>query len=128
VFNTKAGAKNSATREAVRYFLEAYRRTLFPGPLQLPALCQKYGLEDIAEETFSMDQYPDFDKVRSQGRGFLSGALTAMLPLLLKDQSIGLTEEHAKEVIKQSMEELEGDVFIHDEVQLIVRRKRILSN
>jgi hypothetical protein len=75
-----------------------------------------------------MDQYPDFEKVRSQGKGFLSGALTAMLPLLLKDQSSGLTAEHANEVVKQAMEELEGDIYIHDEVQFIVRRKGTLPN
>lgn len=123
VFNSKAGAKNSATREAVGFFLEAYKKTLYPGPLQLPDLCLKYGLDDIAREVFSMDLFPDFEKVRSQGKGFLSGSLTAMLPSLVNDESSALTAEYVNEVVKQSMAELDGGIYLHDEIQFIVRRK-----
>jgi hypothetical protein len=128
VFNSKAGAQNSATSKAVGYFLEAYKKTLYPGPLQVPDLCLKYGLDDIAKEIFSTDHFPDFEKVRSQGKAFLSGACTAMLPFLVKDDSSGLTAEHADEVVKRSMEELEGDIYIHSEIQFIVRRKTALQN
>lgn len=126
VFNKKVGAPNSATREAVGYFLEAYKTALYPGPIQLPDLCLKYGLDDIAKEVFSTDQFPDWEKVRSQGKAFLSGACTVMLPFIVKDESRGLTMEHANEVVKRSMEELEGDIYIHSEMQLIVRRKGTL--
>ena len=122
-FNSKPGAPNSATREAVDYFLEAYKKTLYPGPLQLPQLCDKYGLEDIVMETFPTDHFPDIEKVRSQGKAFLSGACTAMLPILLKDSSSGLTTEHMNDVINRSMKELDGDLYLHSEMQFIVRRK-----
>ncbi|KAI0132891.1 S-adenosyl-L-methionine-dependent methyltransferase [Xylariales sp. AK1849] len=123
VFNAKAGAPNSATRKAVDYFLEAYKTTLYPGPLQLPSLCQKYGLQDIVVEVFPTDHYPDFEKVRDQGKAFLSGALTAMLPFIVKDGSGGLTAEHVNDVVKRSMEELNGDLYLRSEMQFIVRRK-----
>ena len=123
MFNSKAGVQNSATREAVGYFLQAYKKTLWPGPLQLSDLCSKYGLEDIALEVFPTDHYHDFEKVRSQGKAFLSGALTAMSPYLVKDESSGLTAEHINEVVTRSMEELEGGIYLRSEMQFIVRRK-----
>lgn len=125
VFNTKAGAPNSATKEAIEYFLEAYRKTLYPGPLRLADLCLKHGLEEIALEVFSTDQYHDFEKVRTQGKAFLSGACTAMLPFLVQDNLRGLSAEHAEDVVKRSMVELEGDIYIHSEILFIVRRKAV---
>jgi hypothetical protein len=125
VFNKKAGAQNAATREAVGYFLEAYQKSLYPGPLRLPELCLKSGLEHIAQEIFPTDQYPNFEKVRTQGKGFLCGSCTAMLPFLVKDELRGLSAEHAEEVVKRSMDELDGDIYIHSEIQFIVRRKAI---
>ncbi|KAK6072777.1 capsule polysaccharide biosynthesis protein [Seiridium cupressi] len=123
VFNSKIGAPNSATREAVGYFLEAYKKTLYPGPLQLPGLCQRYELEDIALEVFPTDHFPDFEKVRSQGKAFLSGALTAMLPFIVKDGTNDVTKEHVDDVVKRSMEELNGGLFLRSEMQFIVRKK-----
>jgi hypothetical protein len=46
-----------------------------------------------------------------------------MFPFLVKDESSDLTAEHAEEVVKRAMEELEGDIYIHSEMQFIVRRK-----
>lgn len=126
VFNGTVGARNSSTREAVRYFLEAYKKKFYPGPLQLPDLCRKNGLDDIAMQNFPTDKFPDFEEVRSQGRGFLSGACTAMFPFLVKDELSDLTAEHAEEVVKRAMEELEGDIYIHSEMNFIVRRKSSL--
>ncbi|KAM0818339.1 putative methyltransferase protein [Seiridium cardinale] len=123
VFNSKIGAPNSATREAVGYFLEAYKKTLYPGPLQLPGLCQRYELEDIALEVFPTDHFPDFEKVRNQGKAFLSGALTAMLPFIVKDGTNDVTKEHVDDVVKRSMEELDGGLFLRSEMQFIVRKK-----
>jgi hypothetical protein len=51
-----------------------------------------------------------------------------MLPFLVEDESSGLTAEHADEVVKRSMEELDGDIYIHSEIQLIVRQKGTLPN
>ncbi|KAI9737714.1 MAG: hypothetical protein M1818_005718 [Claussenomyces sp. TS43310] len=126
IFNSKVGAPNSAAREAVQYFLEAYKMTLYPGPLQLPALCLKYKLDDIVMEVFATDHFPDFEKVRSQGKLFLSGACTAMFPFLVKDESSALTAEHADEVVKRAMEEMEGEIYLHSEMQFVVRRKSSL--
>ncbi|CAM1507709.1 Fc.00g045570.m01.CDS01 [Cosmosporella sp. VM-42] len=124
VFNSKPGAPNSATREAVGYFLEGYKKLLYPGPLQLPELFQKYELEDIAMEVFPTDHCPDLEKVRSQGKAFLSGACTTMIPFIVKDGSGGLTAERVKNVVQKSMEELDGDLYLHSEMQLIVTRKK----
>jgi len=123
VFNSKIGAPNSATREAVAFFLEAYQKTLYPGPLQLPHLCDKYGLEEIAMEVFPTDHFPDFEKVRSQGKAFLAGACTAMLPFLVKDKESDLTAEYVNEVVKRAMVELDGDLYLRSEMQFILRRK-----
>jgi len=123
IFTSKIGAPNSAAREAVKYFLDAYQKMLYPGPLQVPDLCQKYGLEDIAMEVFATDQFPDFEKVRSQGKLFLSGACTAMFPYLIKDESSSLIAEHAEDIVKRAMEEMEGDIHLHSEMQFVVRRK-----
>jgi len=99
---------------------------LYPGPLQLPALCQKYDLEDIAMEVFATDQYPDFEKVSSQGRVFLEGACTAMFPFLVKDESSDLSAERAEDIVNRALDELEGDsLYIHSEMQFMVRRKPI---
>ncbi|EMR61345.1 putative -like methyltransferase protein [Eutypa lata UCREL1] len=122
VFNSKVGAPNAATRKAVDCFLEAYKKTLYPGPLQLPALLQEQGLEELALEVFPSDHFHDFEKVRSQGKAFLSGALTAMAPYLVGDGSSGLTAEHLKEVVKQSEAELDGGIYLRSEMQFIVRK------
>lgn len=79
-------------------------------------------------EVFPTDHFPDFEKVRSQGKAFLSGACTAMLPFLVKDESTGLTAEHADEVVKRAMEELEGEIYLRSEMQFIVRRKGPVQN
>lgn len=123
VFNSTPGAPNAATREAVDYFLGAYKKTLYPGPLQVPDLCQKYELEEIALEVFPSDHFHDFEKVRSQGKDFLSGACTAMMPFIVGDGSSGLTEARVKEVVKKSMEELDGGLYLRSEMQFVVRRK-----
>lgn len=123
VFNSTVGAPNAATRQAVDYFLGAYKKTLYPGPLQVPDLCQKHELEEIAMEVFPSDHFPNFEKVRSQGKDFLSGACTAMLPYIVGDGSNGLTAEHVKEVVNKSMEELEGGLYLRSEMQFVVRRK-----
>lgn len=108
---------------AVGYFLEAYKKTLYPGPLQLPALFQEQGLQEIAMEVFPSDHFPDFEKVRSQGKAFLSGACTAMLPFLVGDGSGGLTAEHINDVVKKSEAELDGDLYLRSEMQFMVSRK-----
>lgn len=123
VFNSKVGAPNIATRQAVEYFLDAYKKTLAPGPLQLPKLSNQYELEDIAMDVFPTDHFRDFEKVRQQGKDFLSGALTALTPYIVGDGSAGVSETQLKETIEKSMVELEGGVYLRSEMQFIVRRK-----
>jgi hypothetical protein len=124
----KVGAQNSATLEAVGYFLDAYKKTLYPGPLQIQDLCQKYGLDHIAMEIFASDHFSDLEKVRSQGKAFLSGALKAMSPFLVEDEGRGLSAEYIEEVIKRSMVELDGELYLHSEMQFIVGRKPTVQN
>jgi len=121
VFNSKPGAPNAATRQAVEYFLGAYKKTLYPGPLQVQDLCQKHGLEEVAMEVFPSDHYPDFEKVRTQGKDFLSGVCTAMMPYIVGDGDV--TEEHVKDVVKRSMDELDGGLYLRSEMQFVVRKK-----
>lgn len=80
-------------------------------------------MEELALEIFPSDHFHDFEKVRSQGKAFLSGALTAMAPYLVGDGSSGLTAEHLKDVVKQSEAELDGGLYLRSEMQFIVRRK-----
>jgi hypothetical protein len=123
VFNSKPGAPNAATRQAVEYFLAAYKKTLYPGPLQVPDLCQKHGLEEVAMEVFPSDHYPDFEKVRSQGKDFLSGVCTAMMPYIVRDGDV--TEEHVKDIVRKSMEELDDGLYLRSEMQFVVRKKPV---
>lgn len=123
VLNSLPGAPNAATRQAVQLFLDAYRKTLYPGPLQVPELCRKHGLEEVALEVFPSDRFPDHEKVRSQGKDFLSGVCTAMMGYIVGDGSTGLTEEKVKDVVKRSMEELDGGLFLRSEMQFVVCRK-----
>ncbi|KAG0652836.1 N-methyltransferase [Hyphodiscus hymeniophilus] len=123
----QVGTQNSATREAVGLFLDAYKKTLYPGPLQIQDLCQKYGLEEVAAEVFASDHFPDMEKVRSQGKAFLSGALVAMSSFLVNDEGKKLTAEYIDHVVKQSMVELDGDIYLHSEMQFIVRRKPTMN-
>lgn len=126
IFNSRIGSPNSAAREAVKYFLEAYKMILYPGPLQVSDLCLKYGLEEIATEVFATDQFPDVEKVRTQGKLFLSGACTAMFPFLIKDGSSDLTAEYGADIVKRAMEEMDGNIHLHSEMQFVVRRKSSL--
>lgn len=131
VFNRRPGSPNAATRQAVDLFLGAYRKALYPGPLQVPELCQKYGLEEVALEVFPSDHFADHEKVKSQGKDFLSGAIGAMMAYIVGDGSSsndGWTEEKVKDVVKRSMEELDGDLFLRSEMQFVVRRKPTSSS
>lgn len=123
VFQSKVGAPNAATRQAIEYFLSAYKKTLFPGPLQLQKLCKTHQLEEKAFELFPSDHYHDHEKVRTQGKDFLSGVCTAMMPYIVGDGSSGVTAEHVKEVVAKSMEELDGGLYLRSEMQFIVGRK-----
>ncbi|KAK3315826.1 hypothetical protein B0H66DRAFT_271949 [Apodospora peruviana] len=125
VFNSKPGAPNAATRRAVHFFLEAYKHTLYPGPLQLPDLCESHGLEELALEVFPTDHYRDFERVRSQGKPFLSGACNVMMPMIVKHCDV--KEEEVKSVLDRAMEELDGDLYLRSEMQFMVRRKKSAS-
>jgi hypothetical protein len=133
VFTSKPGAPNASTRRAVQFFLDAYKKTLYPGPLRLPDLLDALGaagpdddgaLEDVALEVYPTDHYRDFEKVRSQGKAFLSGAIGAMMPFVATE---GLAEEEVREVVRRSMEELDGDLYLRSEMQFIVRRKKVAA-
>ena len=124
VFNRKPGVPNAATRKTVEFFLEAYKKVLYPGPLQLPDIFSKYDLEEIAMEVYPTDHFPDIEKVRSGGKLFLAGACTAMMPFILKDRTDGLTEEGVKTTVEESMKELDGDIFVRSEMQFMVSRKK----
>lgn len=123
VFQSQVGAPNAATRQAIEYFLGAYKKTLYPGPLQLQDLCQKQQLEEIAFELFPSDHYHDHEKVRTQGKEFLSGVCTAMMPYIVGDGSSGVTADHVKGVVAKSMKELDGGLYLRSEMQFVVRQK-----
>ena len=74
-------------------------------------------------EVFPSDHFPDHEKVKSQGKDFLSGVCTAMLGYIIGDGSSGLTEEKVKDVVKRSMEELDGGLYLRSEMQFVVRKK-----
>lgn len=61
--------------------------------------------------------------MRSQGKDFLSGVCTAMMGYIVGDGSTGLTEEKVKDVVRRSMEELDGGLFLRSEMQFVVCRK-----
>ena len=122
VFQSQVGAPNAATRKTVEYFLDAYKATLYPGPLQLPGLCAKHGLDLQAMEVFPSDHFPDKNKVRDQGKLFLAGACTALMSVILKNEP-GLTEEGVKETIDKAMKELDGGLYLRSEMQFTVHRK-----
>jgi hypothetical protein len=46
-----------------------------------------------------------------------------MLPFIVKEGSTGVTAEHVNDVVKKSMDELDGDLFLRSEMQFMVRRK-----
>lgn len=121
-YTCKAGAPNAATRKAVDYFQQAYSKVLYPGPLQLPELLKKHQLQEVATEVFATDHYHDFEKVRNQGKLFLSGALTAMASFIVNDET-GPTAEQLKETVQESMKELDGDLFLRSEMQVLIARK-----
>ena len=101
----------------------AYKKTLYPGPLQLQGLCQKNDLHEIAFELFPSDHYHDHEKVRTQGKDFLSGVCTAMMPYIVGNGADGITADHVKDVVARSMKELDGGLYLRSEMQFIVSRK-----
>ncbi|KAG9258505.1 S-adenosyl-L-methionine-dependent methyltransferase [Emericellopsis atlantica] len=124
LYNLKPGAPNAAARTAVGHFLTGYNNAIPPGPETLPQLCDKHQLEDLALEVYPTDHYHDHEKVKTQSKDFLRGACTAMMPLMVGDESEGRTKEQIEEAFERAAHELDGDIYIHSEMQFIVRRKR----
>lgn len=81
-------------------------------------------MEDIALELYPTDHYSDFEMVRTQGKEFLAGACTTLTPFIVGDGSSGVTAEYIQDIVKKSMEELDGDLYLRSKMQFIVRRKR----
>ena len=124
VFNAtgRPGAPNKHARQAVNYFLEAYKKDFYPGPLQVPSLCEKYGLEEIALEIYPTDHFPDLDRVRAQGKLFLAGACAVMMGTIVEVS--GVAKAEVEGVIQRAMGELESrDLVLRTEMQVFVWRK-----
>ncbi|KAM7199966.1 putative methyltransferase protein [Rhypophila sp. PSN 637] len=138
------GVSNQWTREAIELFQKGYMKTLFPGPLQLSALCQRHGLDELTLEVYPTDHYSDFQEMRRQGVNFLAGSISAMMDHIVDDDEeetpeengetagetetvawVKWTKERVEEVVKEAREELQRTeaLFLRWEMQVIVARK-----
>lgn len=128
VFNAtgRPGAPKQYTRRAVNYFLEAYKRDFYPGPLQVPSLCELYGLEEVALEIYPTDHFPDLDRVRAQGKLFLAGACAVMMGTIVEGS--GDTKEVVEGVVERAMGELDSrELILRTEMRVFVCRKGVAN-
>jgi SAM-dependent methyltransferase len=120
ILHNTPGAPSKASREVIGYFSEWCREHIYPGPLQLPELFVRNGLEIAVEEAFgtSRVQY----ETSYHTPMMLERLGKTVLDLKVEE---GVMDGKSAEYLldRAVMETRHGDVYQHSEIWVIVGRK-----
>jgi hypothetical protein len=116
----KPGASAAAAREVMDLARHVFKQIMYPGPLRLPEIYEKNGMETIALDIFANDVNPQYR--RNHTVMFIKSGCQFMLQRMVKENK--LAAERAEELMKKAIEEVEsGDLYLHSEMYFIVGKK-----